>query len=144
MYRLQHSSGWVGASIAVPKALRTYADATGTHTVSAGSDLAAHPDIMALLGLTVYVAPEPEPETLAAAQSRRLAEFRAGAAEAIAANVPAPWDVLRAVSTAEYAAWVEDYLALVAAELSRLEAAVEAAADVAAVDALVTDWPEVE
>lgn len=114
-----------------------------TYTVS--GDLAnLDAATLAGMGLSEYVPPAPEPETLAAAQSRRLAEFRAGAAQAIAASVPAPWDTLRAVATAEYAAWVEDYLALVAAELARLEAAVEGVDGMDGLDAIVADWPEVE
>ncbi len=114
-----------------------------TYTVS--GDLAnLDAATLAGMGLSEYVPPDPEPETLEAAQSRRLAEFRAGAAQAIAANVPSPWDTLRAVATAEYAAWVEDYLALVAAELARLEAAVDAAVTVDGVNVLAADWPEVE
>ena len=113
-----------------------------TYTVS--GDLANLPaDVLAGMGLSEYTPPAPEPETLAQAQSRRLAEFRAGAAQAIAESVPAPWDSLRDLATLAYAEWVDAFRALVAAELSRLESAVEAAADVAAVNAVAADWPEV-
>ena len=114
-----------------------------TYTVS--GDLAnLDAATLAGMGLSEYVPPDPEPETLEAAQSRRLAEFRAGAAQSIADNVPAPWDTLRTVATPEFASWVEDYLALVAAELARLEQAVSEATDAAQVTAIVADWPEVE
>jgi hypothetical protein len=82
--------------------------------------------------------------TLAQAKAARLAEVRAQAGSCIAANVPAPWDQLRDLASEEFRAWVEAFRELVAAELSRLETAVEAAATVAAVNAITADWPEVE
>jgi hypothetical protein len=88
--------------------------------------------------------PVPEPETLAAAKARRLAEVRMRAASCIAASVPAPWDSLRDLATDAFRAWVDAFRGQVAAELARLEAAIESAADVTAVSAIVADWPEVE
>lgn len=142
--QLTHTSGagpW--DSRRVPPEYRRRTIDGKTYTVS--GDLAnLDAATLAGMGLSEYVAPAPEPETLAQAQSRRLAEFRAGAAQAIAESVPAPWDDLRDLATLAYAEWVDAFRALVAAELSRLETAVDAAADVAAVDAIVADWPEVE
>ena len=113
-----------------------------TYTVS--GDLAnLDAATLAGMGLSEYTPPAPEPETLAQAQSRRLAEFRAGAAQAIAESVPAPWDSLRDLATLAYAEWVDDFRALVAGELARLETGVAAAQSVPEVDALVADWPEV-
>lgn len=84
------------------------------------------------------------PPALAVLQAARLDTYRQQAAAVIVANVPAPWDTLRDLATVEYAAWVDAFRAAVAAELSRLETAVEAAGDAAALNAIVADWPEVE
>jgi hypothetical protein len=81
---------------------------------------------------------------LADLRAAALATVRSAAAGVIAANVPAPWDSLRDLATPEFAAWVDTFRAAVAAELARLETAVEAAADAAALAAIVADWPEVE
>ena len=145
--RLTHTAGQVVSgpwdSRRVPAEYRRRVIDGKTYTVS--GDLAnLDAATLAGMGLSEYVPPDPEPETLAAAQSRRLAEFRAGAAQAIAESVPAPWDSLRDLATLAYAEWVDAFRALVAAELSRLETAVESAATVAEVDAVSADWPEVE
>ena len=80
---------------------------------------------------------------LAELRAAALTGYRTAAAACLAANVPAPWDSLRDLATPEYVAWMDDYRGAVAAELARLEAAVAAAADVAALAAIVADWPEV-
>jgi len=139
---LTHNTSGPWDSRRVPAEYRRRVIDGQTYTVS--GDLANLPaDVLAGMGLSEYTPPAPEPETLAQAQSRRLAEFRAGAAEAIATNVPAPWDDLRDLATLAYAAWVDDFRALVAGELARLETGVAAAQSVPEVDALVADWPEV-
>ena len=140
---LTHNTSGPWDSRRVPAEYRRRVIDGKTYTVS--GDLAnLDAATLAGMGLSEYVAPAPEPETLAAAQSRRLAEFRAGAAQAIAENVPAPWDSLRDLATVAYAEWVDDFRALVAGELARLETGVAAAQSVPEVDALVADWPEVE
>ncbi len=140
---LTHNTSGPWDSRRVPAEYRRRVIDGKTYTVS--GDLANLPaDVLAGMGLSEYTPPAPEPETLAQAQSRRLAEFRAGAAQAIAESVPAPWDSLRDLATLAYAEWVDDFRALVAGELARLETGVAAAQSVPEVDALVADWPEVE
>lgn len=86
----------------------------------------------------------PAAPSLAALRSAALERYRGEAGECLRRSLPAPWDVLRAVATAEYQAWADEFCALVAAELARIEAAVAAAESAAELDAIVADWPEVE
>ena len=83
------------------------------------------------------------PQRMPAQRSAALARYQSKAADVIRRNVPAPWDVLRDVATAEFREWADAYLALAAAELARLEEAVAAAQTPQALDAIVADWPEV-
>lgn len=80
--------------------------------------------------------------SIATLRAAALARYRAEAGEVLRASLPSPWDMLRAVATAEYQAWADDLCAAVAEELARIEAAVEAA-DAEALAAIVADWPEV-
>jgi hypothetical protein len=71
-------------------------------------------------------------------KAQRLADVRAQATALIQTNLPQPWDVLRHLATPEFIAWADDYLGLVAAELTRLETAIENDQEA------IPDWPEVE
>lgn len=99
---------------------------------------------MAALGFEALPpATPPEPPTLDELRAARLAAVRMEADATIRANVPAPWDSLRDVATAEYREWMDEYRAAVAAELARLETAIAGATDAEALAAIVADWPEV-
>ena len=106
---------------------------TGNETAET---LAAH-------GYLVQADPPAPVPTLAALQPDALARYRAEAAQVLDTHVPAPWDRLRDVATAEYAAWIDALRAEVAAELDRLETAVANAATADELAAIVADWPEV-
>lgn len=80
---------------------------------------------------------------LAAIKGTALATYRGQAGAQLDANVPQPWDRLKDVASVEFREWVEGYLALVAAELARLEDAVAAAATESELKAIAPDWPEV-
>jgi hypothetical protein len=86
------------------------------------------------LGAVLLPDPEPVPPT----KAQRLADVRAQATALIQANLPQPWDVLRHLAAPEFIAWADDYLGLVAAELTRLETAIETDQEP------TPDWPEVE
>jgi hypothetical protein len=91
-------------------------------------------EVRAAFGVTEVPDPEPVPPT----KAQRLADVRAQATAIIQANLPQPWDVLRHLATPEFIAWADDYLGLVAAELTRLETAIETDQEA------IPDWPEVE
>jgi len=102
-----------------------------------------------ILGWTVADVPAPASRDLpteseAAAilapytKAQRLAAVRQQATAIIQANLPQPWDVLRHLASPEFIAWADDYLGLVAAELTRLETAIETDQEA------IPDWPEVE
>jgi hypothetical protein len=80
----------------------------------------------------------PDPEPIPPTKAQRLADVRAQATAIIQANLPQPWDVLRHLASPEFQAWADDYLGLVAAELARLETAIENDQEA------IPDWPEVE
>ena len=80
---------------------------------------------------------------LAELQAAALARFHAEAGMTIDENLPQPWDRLRDVATLEFREWADAYLAEVAGELARLEAAVTAAATAADLDEISAAWPEV-
>lgn len=92
---------------------------------------------------TELVNDPPAPPTIDQLRSEALARYQSAAAENIRRNVPSPWDVLRDVATQEFREWADAYLALVAAELARLEEAVSGAQTPQALAAIVADWPEV-
>lgn len=100
---------------------------TGTESAET---LAAH-------GYIVQPDPEPVVPTLAEMQVAALARYQAEAGDCLRTNLPSPWDTLRDVATPEFQAWADEFCALVATELTRLEAAVTAAADAAALAAIV-------
>lgn len=102
------------------------------------------PDAWAALGCEPYTPPAAPEPTLTELRAAAMARYQAEAAECLRANLPAPWDVLRSVATPEFQAWADSFCELVAAELSRLEAAVAAAGSAEDLAALVADWPEVE
>ncbi|MFA5635034.1 MAG: hypothetical protein WC977_03925 [Anaerovoracaceae bacterium] len=80
---------------------------------------------------------------LAEIRAEILAQFRAEAGAEISANMPAPWETLIDVASAEYREWAQSYREAVAAELSRLETAIAEAADLATLAAISAQWPEV-
>jgi hypothetical protein len=86
------------------------------------------------LGAVRLPDPEPTPPT----KAQRLADVRQQATAIIQTNLPQPWDVLRHLASPEFQAWADDYLELVAAELARLETAIETDQEA------IPDWPEVE
>jgi hypothetical protein len=92
------------------------------------------PQVRAAFGVTEVPDPEPVPPT----KAQRLADVRAQATALIQANLPQPWDVLRHLASPEFQAWADDYLGLVAAELTRLEMAINND------ETPLPDWPEVE
>jgi hypothetical protein len=92
------------------------------------------PEVRAAFGAVEVPDPEPVQPTTA----QRLADVRAQATAIIQANLPQPWDVLRHLASPEFVAWADDYLGLVAAELARLETAIETDQEA------IPDWPEVE
>jgi len=87
--------------------------------------------------------PVPPPPTLAELKAAALTRYQYEAADCLRTNLPSPWDTLRDVATPEFQAWADEFCALVATELTRLETAVSEA-DAAALEAIVADWPEVE
>jgi hypothetical protein len=52
--------------------------------------------------------------------------------------------VLRDVATEDFQAWAAAFMELVATELARLGAAIQAAESAEELAAIVADWPEVE
>ena len=101
-------------------------------------------DAWAALGCVPYAPPGRPAPTLADLRAGALARYQSDAADVIRRNVPAPWDVLRDVATAEFREWADGYLAMVAGELARLEEAVAAAQTSEALAAIAADWPEVQ
>ena len=104
----------------------------GDVLVSSGA--LADPAFRARLGIVRLPDPEPVPPT----NAQRLADVRQQATALIQANLPQPWDILRHLASPEFIAWADDYLGLVAAELARLETAIETDQEA------IPDWPEVE
>lgn len=94
-------------------------------------------------GTDIVDAPPPG-LSLADLKASALEEYQNQAAQCIDEYLPQPWDRLRDVATPEFAEWCAEFLALVATELSRLEAAVAAATTEAELEAIVPDWPEVD
>jgi hypothetical protein len=94
----------------------------------------ADPADLDRLGAVLLPDPEPVPPT----KAQRLADVRAQATALIQANLPQPWDTLKFLATPEFIAWADNYLVLVAAELARLETAIETDQEA------IPDWPEVE
>ena len=101
-------------------------------------------ETLAQYGYIVQPDPPPVVPILDELRAAALVGYRASATEAIRTGVPAPWDTLRELATPEFRDWVDAFLALVAAELSRVEDAAAAATTPAELAAIVPDWPEVE
>jgi hypothetical protein len=80
----------------------------------------------------------PDPEPVPPTKAQRLADVRAQATALIQANLPQPWEILKDQATPEFIEWADAYLGLVAAELTRLETAIETDQEA------TPDWPEVE
>jgi hypothetical protein len=95
---------------------------------------AASDEQRATLGAVRVPDPDPVPPT----KAQLLNDVRQQATALIQANLPQPWDVLRHLASPEFQAWADDYLGLVAAELARLETAIENDQEA------IPDWPEVE
>jgi len=94
----------------------------------------ADPADLDRLGAVLLPDPEPVPPT----KAQRLAAVRQEATALIQTNLPQPWDILRHLAAPEFVAWADEYLGLVAAELARLETAIENDQEA------TPDWPEVE
>jgi len=94
----------------------------------------------ALVGIEGRLPTESEAAAILApyTKAKHLADVRRQAAEIIRTNLPQPWDALRHLASPEFQAWADDYLGLVAAELARLEWAIETDQEA------TPDWPEVE
>jgi hypothetical protein len=115
------------------------------HTLAAAETLVGEGIVLrrpsgALVGIEGPLPTESEAATILApyTKAERLADVRAQATALIQANLPQPWDVLRHLASPEFQAWADDYLGLVAAELARLETAIETDQEA------IRDWPEVE
>jgi hypothetical protein len=108
-----------------------------TDTTPAGTVITAWPDD---LGHAPTARDLPDASEAAAilSKAQRLAAVRQQATAIIQANMPQPWDVMRHLASPEFQAWADDYLGLVAAELARLETAIENDQEA------TPDWPEVE
>jgi hypothetical protein len=92
------------------------------------------PEVRAAFGAVEVPDPEPVPPTTA----QRLAAVRQQATAIIQVNLPQPWEILKDQATPAFIEWADDYLGLVAAELARLETAIETHQEA------IPDWPEVE
>ena len=140
-----HLTGWRGDSRHVPADLRRRTIDGRPYTVS--GDLALlDAETLAEMGFAEYVAPAPEPETLAAAKARRLAEVRMQAGETITDRYPAWMQCNAALGldpSPEHVAAMAAYIQSVRAESNRCEDLIESAETVVAVDAVTPKWREV-
>jgi hypothetical protein len=77
-------------------------------------------------------------DTSIVVRMRRLNNVRQQATALIQANLPQPWEILKDQATPAFIEWADAYLVLVAAELARLEDAINNDEEA------IPDWPEVE